>query len=734
VTASTLSERDAAALVRGEHGDPFSVLGPHPVDGGARWVVRALLPDAREAFVVAGSTTPMRRLDDVGLFEAVVDGNGETLKYELRVLGLDGRERRVRDPFSFGSQLSSYDLHLFCQGDLRRLYDHLGAHPRTVDGVAGVHFAVWAPNARRVSVVGDFNGWDGRYHPMRRLVEAGVFEIFIPGLRAGALYRYEVLGAEGSKALKSDPLAFQMERPPKSASIVADLGGYAWSDDAWIERRSRAPSNAPMSIYEVHLGSWVREPKEGNRSLSYRELAERLPPYVERLGFTHVELLPVAEHPFFGSWGYQVTGYYAATARYGSPHDLMALVDAFHRRGIGVILDWAPAHFPTDAYGLARFDGTALYEHLDPRQGFHQDWKTYIFNYGRKEVSNFLVANALFWIEKYHIDGLRVDAVSSMLYLDYSRKEGEWVPNRFGGRENLDAIEFVRRLNTVIGETHPGAMVVAEESTAFPAVTRPVHLGGLGFSFKWKLGWMHDSLDFFSQDPIHRRHHTGLVTFSMWYAYAERYILVISHDEVVHGKGSLLGKMPGNAEQKAANVRALLAMMFTHPGRKLLFMGAEIGQWREWNHDDQLQWELLERPLHAGLQKLVIDLNRLYRNCEALSALDESPEGFQWVDFHDLDATTFSWLRLGPGGSPGVLVAANLTPVSRRPYRIGAPRAGYYRELLNTDASVYGGSNVGNQGGVGADLTPLHGQPCSITVTLPPLSVVCFEIPADAPA
>jgi 1,4-alpha-glucan branching enzyme len=610
------------------------------------------------------------------------------------------------------------------------LYEHLGAHAATADGARGVRFAVWAPFAQAVSVIGDFNGWNRRANPMKKAPGSGVWVTFVGGLGDGALYRYDVETAGGDWVVHSDPFGFRMETPPKSASVVWDLGGYSWQDAEWIARRADRPvTGAPMSIYEVHLGSWRRRSGEGNRFLTYRELAEELPNYVAEMGFTHVELMPVAEHPFYGSWGYQQTGYYAPTSRYGAPQDFMALVDAFHRRGIAVILDWVPAHFPTDGYALARFDGTALYEHLDPRRGFHQDWKTYIFNHGRNEVSNFLLANALFWIEKFHVDGLRVDAVSSMLYLDYSRKEGEWLPNEYGGRENLEAIEFLRHINSVVAEEHPGVAMIAEESTAFAGVTRPTHLGGLGFTHKWNLGWMHDWLDFFSKDPLARKYHTGRITFSMWYTYAEQYILILGHDEVVHMKGSLLNKMPGEKPQKAANLRALFAMMYAHPGRKLVFMGSELAPWSEWNHDAQLDWHLLADPVHAGMRSLVKDLNHLYRGRAELHALDDDARGFEWVDFNDFEQTTFSWLRFAPDRASGSLLVANLTPVARHGYRIGVPYAGRYRELLNTNAQEYGGSGEGNMGGVDSEAVGSHGRPHSIAVMLPPLAVTLFEVP-----
>lgn len=633
--------------------------------------------------------------------------------------------------------ISDYDIYLFGEGNCHRLYEHFGAHASERNGRGGTRFAVWAPNARKVSVVGNFNQWNANKHPMTRRGESGVFELFIEGVGAGELYRYEVRTFDGQSIVHSDPVGFFMETPPKSASVIYELEGYHWNDGDWIAARAanakfkNTPSSKPLSIYEVHLGSWRRG--EGGRFLTYLELANVLPEYVANMGFTHVELMPVAEHPFYGSWGYQQTGYYSPTARFGTPRDFMALVDAFHTKGIGVLLDWVPAHFPTDGYGLARFDGTALYEHLDPRKGFHEDWKTYIFNYGRKEVTNFLLANALYWIDKYHIDGLRVDAVSSMLYLDYSRKGGAWVPNQYGGRENLEAIEFLRNVNLTIEKEFPGVVMVAEESTTFAGITRAAQLGGLGFRYKWNLGWMHDWLDFFAKDPISRKYHTGLITFSMWYAYSEKFILNLGHDEVVHMKGSLLNKMPGSGEGKAANLRVLLAMMYAHPGGKLLFMGSELAPWTEWNHERELEWNLLDFPMHAGMSKLVRDLNYLYKNHPELHALDEHPDGFEWIDFKDLDQTTFSWIRYGPGRAEAIMIVANLTPVERSHYKIGVPRPGFYKEILNTDAADYAGTGIGNFGGVKSAEVEQHNHKYSIEITLPPLSATYFKVPPAPP-
>ncbi|MGH6988960.1 MAG: 1,4-alpha-glucan branching protein GlgB, partial [Stellaceae bacterium] len=599
-----------------------------------------------------------------------------------------------------------------------------GAHVATIEDVAGVAFTVWAPNARRVSVVGDFNNWDGRRHPMRLHPGAGIWEIFIPGLSEGERYKYEIKGPDGAPLpLKADPFAFAAEHPPLTASIVAAPGDDPWQDGAWLDMRERRIArDAPVSIYEAHLGSWRRKPEEGNRYLSYRELADELVPYVKDMGFSHIELLPITEYPFDGSWGYQPTGLFAPTSRFGSPADFRALVEAAHGAGIGLILDWVPAHFPNDPHGLAQFDGTHLYDHADPRQGFHKDWNTLIYNYGRREVANFLLASGLFWLDRYHADGLRVDAVASMLYLDYSREPGEWVPNKFGGRENLDAVQFLRGLNEIGYGHHPGITTVAEESTAWPMVSRPVYLGGLGFGYKWNMGWMHDTLEYISRDPIHRTHHHHELTFGLLYAFSENFVLPLSHDEVVHGKRSLLGKMPGDPWQRFANLRLYFTFMFGHPGKKLLFMGGEFAQEREWDHDTSLDWHLIGDPMHAGVQRLVRDLNRLYRDVPALHRRDCESDGFAWIDANDAGNSVLSFLRFGEPGDPPAVILCNFTPVPRQGYRIGVPEAGFYRELLNSDAATYGGGNMGNGGGIEAEPTPWHGRPFSINVTLPPLA------------
>ncbi len=634
---------------------------------------------------------------------------------------------RCEDPFRFGRLLSSFDSHLFSEGQHWTLYERLGAHLTEFNGVKGCCFRVWAPNARRLSVVGEFNGWDGRTHPMRKLVECGIWELFIPGLVEGIHYKFEVLNAHGSIVVKSDPFAFFSQNGLQTASLVFNLDRYSWNDQAWMEaRKNKEWHTAPISIYEVHLGSWRRKPEDRLRPLSYHELADQLIPYVKEMGYTHIELLPVAEHPFEGSWGYQITGYFCPTSRHGNPDDFRHFIDKAHEAGIGIILDWVPGHFPKDIHGLAEFDGTDLYEHADPRQGEHNDWGTLIFNFGRNEVRNFLISNALFWLDQFHIDGLRVDAVASMLYLDYSRANDQWIPNAYGGRENLEAIYFLKRFNEVCYERFPGIMTIAEESTAWPGVSRPTHLGGLGFGFKWNMGWMHDFLHYMSREPIFRRYHQNEITFSLLYAFQEQFMLVLSHDEVVHGKGSLINKMPGDTWQKFANLRLLYAWMYGHPGKKLLFMGGEFGQWSEWNHNRSLDWHLLDDPLHDGLKRLVQHLNWLYTHEPALYEQDDSYDGFQWIDFRDADQSVVSFQRISKAGSRIVFVV-NATPVVREGYRIGVSQQGFYREVLNTDAQTYGGSNQGNYGGVWSEPHGWQGQGNSLVLKLPPLSVVAFS-------
>ncbi len=627
------------------------------------------------------------------------------------------------------SLLSDYDVYLFKQGQHFRLFEKLGAHVMQAAGVAGTYFALWAPNARRVSVVGDFNDWDPGAHPLQgRPDESGIWEGFVPGVGRGTLYKYHIVSRyHGYEVKKSDPFAFRCEPPPRTASVVWDLD-YVWGDSAWLDNRERANTlAAPWSIYEVHLGSWRRVPEENNRSLRYAELAHQLTEHVRDMGFTHVEFLPVTEHPFYGSWGYQTTGYFAPTARYGDPQDLMSLIDALHRHGIGVVLDWVPSHFPTDEHGLAYFDGTYLFEHADPKQGYHPEWASSIFNYDRNEVRSFLGSSAIFWLEKYHADGLRVDAVASMLYLDYGRKEGEWVPNRYGGRENVGAIEFLRAFNAAAYEQCPGTQTIAEESTAWPMVSRPTYVGGLGFGMKWNMGWMHDTLYYFSRDPVHRKYHHDQLTFSIWYAFHENFVLPLSHDEVVHGKGSLIGKMPGDDWQKFANLRLLYGYMYAHPGKKMLFMGAELGQWGEWSHDQSLDWHLLEYAPHRGVQRWLQDLNRFYRSEPALYERDFENEGFAWIDLHDWEQSTLSFMRKGASTDGCVIAVCNFTPVPRRNYRIGVPQEGLWQEVLNSDASEYGGSGHGNFGGTRSIRAAAHGHRQSLVLTLPPLGVIFLK-------
>jgi len=721
---TTIPAGELAALLAIEHKDPHAVLGAHPTPAGV--VIRAFRPDAVAVNVVedaGGGRHALARVHDAGLFEGLVPGRKEVFGYRLEVEYASGLTVVGRDPYAYLPTLGELDVYLASEGRHERLAERLGAHPRAMDGVTGVSFAVWAPNARGVSVIGEFNSWDGRLHPMRNLGASGIWELFVPELGPGTIYKYEIRTA-GGPIVKTDPYAAYMERPPATASIVHQPG-YVFADGAWMKARAAGdPWHAPLSIYEVHLSSWRRVPGEGDRPLTYRELAVELGEYVREHGFTHVELMPVMEHPFEGSWGYQVSGYFAPNSRLGDPDDFRFFVDHLHQQGIGVILDWVPAHFPKDAFALGRFDGTALYEHLDPRQGEHPDWGTYVFNYGRREVRNFLLASALHWLDSFHVDGLRVDAVASMLYLDYSRRDGEWVPNEYGGRENLAAVEFLRELNDVVHRRHPGVLMIAEESTAWPAVSRPTHLGGLGFDFKWNMGWMHDTLHYFQTDPIYRRYHHQNLTFGLLYAWSENYVLPFSHDEVVHGKGSLLGKMPGDRWRQFANLRAMFAYMWAHPGKKLLFQGCEFGQWREWSHERSLDWHLLAEPDHRGLAQLVRDLNRVYCTEPALFAADVEPAGFQWIDANDADDNVVSFRRIAPGTDREVVCVANFSAVPRHGFRVGLPSEGRWREILNTDAESYGGSNVGNAGGVQATPTPYHGLPCSAIMSLPPLGVL----------
>ena len=744
-----LTPDDIAALADGTHRDPFAVLGMHPVREGL--AVRAVMPNAERVEVIESSTGRMlaslKPVDAGGVFEGTIPRRKNRFAYAFRVTW-DGAQHVVEDPYRFPVVLGELDVWLLSEGRHLRVYEKLGAHPLTLEGVAGFSFAVWAPNARRVSLVGDFNHWDARRHPMRLRIECGVWEIFIPGVAEGAHYKFDLRGADGNALpLKADPFAFAAEMRPATASVLHAPPPVRRSSENGRGMHKPATSEAgvavaikpqtdfvpgpviavdrPMSIYEMHAGSWRRG--ENGRWLSWSEIADQLIPYLQQMQFTHVELLPVMEHPFDGSWGYQPLGLYAPTARHGDPETFAEFVRRMHAAGLGVILDWVPGHFPDDPHGLGRFDGTPLFEHEDPRQGFHQDWKTFIYNYGRHEVRNFLCANALFWIERYGIDGLRVDAVASMLYLDYSRAPGEWVPNKHGGRENLDAIRFIRDTNDLIRHEHPTAVTIAEESTAWGGVSRSVSEGGLGFNFKWNMGWMHDTLQYMQRDPVHRRHHHDELTFGPVYAFSENFVLPLSHDEVVHGKGSLLGKMPGDRWQQFANLRLLFGMMWSFPGKKLLFMGGEFGQSAEWNHDAALDWGALADPMHLGVQRLVADLNGAYRTIAPLHECDCNPHGFEWIDFADREQSVISWLRRGRGAGHVVIVLCNFTPVPRHGYRIGVPIIGRYREIINTDGGCYGGSDVGNDGGLTAVAAPCHGRDYSIVATLPPLACVMLE-------
>jgi 1,4-alpha-glucan branching enzyme len=707
--------------------DPFAYLGPHPGKNGI--VVRASLPHASRAFVRKRDDSPlveMERAGPDGVFEGTFPEDREAFDYVLVVETPHGREE-IEDPYRFGPILGDVDVYLIAEGTHLRLWEVLGSHLRTIDGVAGTVFAVWAPNAERVSVVGDFNEWDGRRNPMRKRVECGVWEIFVPGVNEGSRYKYEIEGADGTLLpLKADPLARYAEVRPANASIVWKGAPARWADEEWMcGRGERNRRDAAISMYEVHLGSWRRDAED--RPLRYAELAGELLPYVREMGFTHVELMPITEHPFDGSWGYQPTGMFAPTSRYGTPDDFRAFVERAHQLELGVILDWVPGHFPDDPHGLGFFDGTHLYEHSDRRKGFAPDWNTLIYNYGRREVANFLIASALYWLEEFHVDGVRVDAVASMLYLDYSRPAGGWVPNVYGGNENVEAVDFLRRLNETFYARHDGAVSIAEESTAWPMVSMPVSAGGLGFGYKWNMGWMHDTLTYFAYDPIYRRYHQNDLTFGLVYAYSENYILPLSHDEVVHGKRSLLQKMPGDRWQRFANLRLLLALMFTHPGKKLLFMGNEFGATREWNHEAQLDWSLLGDESHAGVQRLVRDCNALYRSAAALHQLDADPLGFEWIDFQDAAHSILVFARKGKGDDEHFIVAINATPVVHHSYRVGALQPGTYREALNTDSSFYGGSNVGNLGEIATEPVASHGHAQSMVLTLPPLAALVLR-------
>lgn len=727
---------DIYKIIFTEHHDPFTVLGIHPIKVGRKKcvVVRAFLPETDHAFVLRPLTEneleerEMDKLHPEGFYEIVFRDRKEIFFYKLKTVDAHGRVEEFHDSYSFLPTLTDYDLHLFHEGNHYKIHEKLGAHYTVIDGIGGVQFAVWAPNARSVSVIGSFNNWDRRKHAMRVLGASGVWEIFIPGILENELYKFEIKTRQGYVLDKTDPYAVSMEMRPRTASVISYIDHYQWEDDDWMDKRkSTSQLDKPISIYEVHLGSWKRKTDDGNRQLTYREFADELVQYVKSTGFTHIELLPVMEYPFDGSWGYQVTGYYAPTSRFGPPQDFMYFVDQCHQNGIGVLLDWVPAHFPKDIHALNLFDGTHLYEHADPRKGEHQDWGTLIFNYGRNEIKNFLIANALHWLDKYHVDGLRIDAVASMLYLDYSRDEGEWIPNEYGGRENLDAIQFVKQLNTAIHFYHPDVMVIAEESTAFPGVTHPVDRNGLGFDLKWNMGWMHDTLQYFSKDPIHRKYHHSSLTFSLLYAFNEQFLLPLSHDEVVHGKRAIISKMPGDYWQQFANTRLLFGFMYGHPGKKLLFMGSEFGQWTEWNHDTALDWNLLDFDPHRKLRRYVCDLNALYASEPSMYEDDFSWNGFQWIDFENADVSLISFRRISKDKSSELIFLCNFTPVVHEEYRLGVPTSGKYIEALNSDSEYYGGSNVGNMGEVVAEEIPMHNLPYSIKLRVPPLAVLVLK-------
>jgi len=732
--ALLIDPRAAQALAVGLAPDPFALLGPHATDrvdavgGDPHTVLRAFVPPAEAVEAVDASGTVLAQLSAVqtpGLFCGRIPTG---VAYRLRIHWPGGLIQETEDPYSFGLLLGELDLYLFAEGTHLGLGRCLGAQVMEIEGIPGVRFAVWAPNAQRVSVVGDFNGWDGRRHMMRKRIEAGIWELFIPRLPIGMPYKYEIVGPQGLLPLKADPVALQIERPPHTASVIADPAPFPWTDGDWLGARAgRDPTHLPLSIYEVHVGSWRRVAEEGWRALRWSELGDQLIPYATGLGFTHVELLPIMGHPFGGSWGYQVLSQFAPHAPYGSPAEFAQFVDRCHNAGLGVILDWVPGHFPMDAHGLAAFDGTALYEHGDPREGFHPEWNTALFNLGRREVHAFLLSSALHWLERYHVDGLRVDAVASLLYRDYARRQGEWLPNRYGGRENIEAIDFLRHLNEVVAERHPGVVTIAEESTAWPGVTQATRYGGLGFSFKWNMGWMHDTLRYMSHDPLYRSYDHHDMTFGLLYAFFERFVLPLSHDEVVHGKGSLIGRMPGDTWQRFANLRAYFGFMWTQPGKKLLFMGGEFGQDWEWNHDGEIDWAALEHPLHRGVQRLIADLNRLYAGEPALHVLDNDSSGFGWLVVDDYQNSVYAYCRNGGPEAAMVIVVSNFTPVPRMRYRFGVPRGGVWREILNTDAEVYGGSNLGNGGWVSATAPGSHGMPFSLELTLPPLATVILR-------
>ncbi|MDK2800151.1 MAG: 1,4-alpha-glucan branching enzyme [Clostridiales bacterium] len=727
---ATVDQNDLYRILNSDHNDPFNVLGMHKIDNGI--VVRAFLPRANTVYVVdfydGDKKYPMSKIHQDGFFEVVIENRDDFFEYQLDITDHFNNHWITHDPYSFFMVLTDYDLYLFNKGDNRRIYEKLGAHPMTINNVQGTYFAVWAPCAKRVSVIGDFNQWDGRQNPMRSIGSSGVWEIFIPGVVPGTVYKFEIRTQNGDILKKADPYAFHSELRPNNASIVYNIDNYQWHDEQWMEeRRNTDPLEKPIAIYEVHLGSWMRVSRDENGFLSYRDGAEKLVKYAKEMGYTHIEFLPLSEHPYDGSWGYQVTGYFSVTSRYGKPEDFMYLVDTCHQNNIGIILDWVPAHFPRDEHGLRRFDGSALYEHEDPRLGEHPDWGTMIFNYGRHEVKNFLISNAIFWFEKYHIDGLRVDAVASMLYLDYGKKEGQSIRNQYGGRENIEAIEFLRHLNSVVYQEYPGILMIAEESTAWPLVTKPPYIGGLGFGMKWNMGWMNDFLRYMSMDSVYRKYHHNLITFSFMYAFSENFILPLSHDEVVHGKCSMLNKMPGDYWQKFAGLRVAYGYQYAHPGKKLLFMGGEYGQFIEWKYDDSLDWHLLDYDMHKKMQVYVKDLNKLYRSEKALYEVDYSFDGFEWINCDDANHSIISFIRKGKDWHDMLLFVCNFTPIVHDHYRIGVPFNLYYKEIFNSDAELYGGSNVGNCGGLYAEEVPCNGRPYSMTLRIPPLGMLVFK-------
>ena len=730
---TTVEQKEINKIVNADHHDPFNVLGTHHVHvNGEKGVsIRAFLPEAVEVSAVdfnnEKNVYSLNLIHKDGFYETFIKDR-EIFNYYFLIKIHDGNFIKLQDPYSFLPIISDLDRHLFNEGNHLQIYEKLGTHLMDLNDTKGVHFAVWAPNAKRVSVIGDFNKWDGRRHPMRILGNSGIWELFIPDLKEGENYKFEIKTHHNHLLIKSDPYAFYSEARPKTASVVWDINKYKWNDSEWVENRDKTtPLDKPLSIYELHLGSWARKTEEGNRFLTYREIAHLLIDYVKDMGYTHIELMPVMEHPFDASWGYQVTGYFAPTSRFGTPEDFMYFVDYCHQNNIGVIVDWVPAHFPRDGHSLIQFDGTSLYEHEDPRKGEHPDWGTLIFNYGRHEVRNFLTSNVLFWCRKYHLDGLRVDAVASMLYLDYSKRHGEWVPNTYGGRENLEATDFLKKMNEVIHAEFPGIMTIAEESTSWGGVSRPTYLGGLGFTFKWNMGWMHDILEYITKDPIFRKYHHNNLTFAMLYAFHENFILVLSHDEVVHGKASLLSKMPGDFWQKFANLRLLLGYMYAQPGKKLLFMGGDMGQWHEWNHNQSLDWHLLQYEPHTKLQRFIKDLNQIYKTEPAMWEVDFEYTGFEWIDFHDWERSIVSFIRKGKDSDNHLVFVFNFTPTPRFNYKIGVPSHCFYKEILNSDSDIYYGSNLGNEGGRWSDQVSWQGKPCSLNITLPPLSAIVLK-------